>query len=303
MLELVRRTRILMLVSVVSISIFIYFFIYSPMMAQLENSIYMNVSEISMSKHSSIQNAVQGSVIGSVSLSSRSAIRDKIAEYKNGAATLDELKSFTQPKYADGAAVLDNIVFAQRIVDGQAVADYRDPGFTEEEFTGADGYSHIVSREFLHMNEKLYLKVFSPVSLDGQELGFDIAVFDFTNKLLSQNDPIYTVQVANKDEFTALWDDADILLRSNDSALLSKDNTIYYAKPIDRHYFLVQAEQGVIFADANSLTLRIAISWIIMFVGILLAVYFYIIRYANKTVKYAEQSRDAISRIWPTRIN
>ncbi len=292
MLELIKRARILMLVSVAALSAFIFFFIYSPMMSELQNTMYLNVAEVSMSKYSSVQNAVQGAVMGSVSLSSRSAIRDKTADYKNGNVSLDDLVSFTQPKYVDGASVLDNVVFAQRIVDGQAIASYEEPGFNRTGLENTVGYNHIVSREFFSLDGKLYMKIFSPVKLDGKELGFDLVLFDFTNKLLTQNDPTFSVRIIDMDEFDSVAEGAEVLIRQDDSVLLGKNKVIYFSKAIDGHYFLVQANRKTIFSNATSLTIRIAVSWMAVFVGFLLAVYFYIVRYANKSLKNAEQSRD-----------
>lgn len=292
MLELVRRTRILILVSILVLTVFIYFFIYSPMMAELENSIYLNISEISRSKYTSLENSIEGAVIGSVSLSSRSAIRDKIAEYENGNITLEELKSFTLPKYADGSSVLDNAVLAQRMALGQLIASYQVPGYNVSGLAGMEDYTHELYKQFIHSDGKLYIKIYSPIMQDGRELGVDIVLFDFTDKLESLNDDTYTVRILDPGEFEDLKAGASILIRSNDFLLLTKDNGIYFTEAIDGHYFLVQADKKVIFSNANALSIRIAVSWMIVFVAILLTVYFYIIRYANKTMKSMEKSRD-----------
>jgi diguanylate cyclase (GGDEF)-like protein len=281
-----------MLVSILVLSVFIYFFIYSPMMAELENSIYLNISEISQSKYTSLENSIEGAVIGSVSLSSRSAIRDKIVEYENGNITLDELKSFTLPKYTDGSSVLDNAVLAQRMVSGQLIASYQVPGYNVSGLAGMEDYTHELYKQFILADGKLYIKIYSPIMQDGRELGVDIVLFDFTDKLKSLNDATYTVRILDPDEFEGLKSGASVLIRSDDFLLLAKDNGIYFTEAIDGHYFLVQADKKVIFSNANSLSIRIAVSWMIVFAAILLTIYFYIIRYANKTMKRMERSRD-----------
>ena len=292
MLELVGRTRILMLVSILVLSVFIYFFIYNPMIAELENSIYLNIAEISLSKYSSLKNSIEGAVIGSASLSSRSSIRDKIVEYENGTITLDDLRSFTLPKYTDGLSVLDNVVLAQRFASGQLVASFNRPGFDASGLAGMEDYTHEFRKQFFRSNGRLYIKIYSPVMQDGREVGVDIVLFDFTDKLKSLSDDTYTVRILRQVEFEDLRSGAGVLIPSEDFFLFDKDQSIDFAKPVDGHYFLVQADKTIVFSNANALSARIAVSWMIVFAAILITIYFYIIRYANKTMKNMEESRD-----------
>ncbi len=293
MFELVRRTRILMVVLSIALCFLIYFVIYRPMMSEIEHRTYLNITEISKSKYSAIQNALDASLTGSLSLSSRSAIRDKIAEYKDGTVTLDELAAFTQPKYTDGAAVLDNIVLAQRIVDGQLIASYQpDDDFDASDLAGTEDYAHAMDNQFIHSGDNLYVKVFSPIMQNGEEVGVDMVLFDFSEELSSQNDSLYSVGVIDSDEFNLLKEDSQILLEPEDSLLISKDQQIYFLNTMDDHYFLVQASQPSIFEQANTLTRNIIIAWIAIFAILLITVYLYIIRYANKVLKSTEQSRD-----------
>jgi diguanylate cyclase (GGDEF)-like protein len=292
MFELIRRTRILLVILSIVLTFLIYFVIYSPMMAEIQHSMYLNITEISMSKYSSIQNSVDAAVTGSLSLSSRSAIRDKISEYKNGDISLEELSAFTAPKYADGASVLDKAVFAQRIVDEQPVATYQAEGFNAPGLAGTEKYAHAVSSQFIHSNGILYIKVFSPILKDGEEIGMDVVLFDFSDKLNNLNESAYKVRMIDATEFNRLQQGADILLAPDDSILLNNNKNIYFLKSMDSHYFLVQADRQIVFAQADALTRNIIIAWIIIFAVMLLTIYFYLLRYANKRIRHAEQSRD-----------
>lgn len=64
------------------------------------------------------------------SLASRSAIRQELYRYSRGEINMNELKDFTQPKYADGAAVIGNLTGVCRVLpNGIIVSSF---GYTEQ---------------------------------------------------------------------------------------------------------------------------------------------------------------------------
>lgn len=52
-------------------------------------------------------------------------IKNAIGDYKSGLMNINELKTFTQPKYEDGGKAINYIVLAERIVDGVLIARYQ----------------------------------------------------------------------------------------------------------------------------------------------------------------------------------
>lgn len=61
---------------------------------------------------------------GAKSISSRSMIRNKIVEYKQGKISQSELIDYTREKYTDGVKVIENCTWAVRMVDTLMVARY-----------------------------------------------------------------------------------------------------------------------------------------------------------------------------------
>ena len=297
MFELIKRAKILTLALAIVLSLVVYLVIYRPMMQEIRHRLYINITETSTSKYSAVENAVETAITGSLSLSSRSAIRDKLAEYKNGQATLQDLKSFVQTKYAEGASVLDNLVFAQRVVDGEAIASYQAEDFNKPGLAGTQSYSNTLDYQFILSDSNLYIKVFSPIIKDGQELGVDVLLYDFSENIKEQSDAIYAISIIQPEHLKILQNDSELLMETNGSQLLRQDDNIFFTKPIDEHYFLVRANQDYIFAETNILARNIIISWIIIFAGVMTTIYLYILRYANNRIKKMEMSRDHYKNI------
>lgn len=293
MIDLIKRTRIVFWATVICMSLLICFGVFEPMRSELTKSIYQNITEISKSKFSSFENIVAGDVQGSIGLSSRSMIKNKIAEYNQGLIDMNELMEYTVPKYKDGASVLDDIVSAQRVVDHQIIASYLNPDGDFSIPMEDMQEKNQLSRDFIITGNKTFLRVDSPITLEGQELGVDIVLFDLTESISNLNNETYTSKIIGQAEFEKLAVGSEIISQTPDSDLLNQGDFIYFIKPSgNSNYFMVKANRENAFFQLNRLSLNILISYLIVFAGLYFTVYFYIIRYAKHRISSAEKSRD-----------
>jgi two-component sensor histidine kinase len=109
-------------------------------------------------------------------LSSRTMIRKKLYSYVRGEISLNELRSYTQPKYVDGASVYADLLTAVRTgVDGTRIAmyeagEYELPDDLSDQWImfleDVDGYHLYIRNTILHENSRI---------------GYDAAVFDLSS--------------------------------------------------------------------------------------------------------------------------
>ena len=296
MIDLVKRTRIVFWITVICVSLLIYFAIFGPLQSELKESIYQNITEISKSKLSSFENAVSGDIQVSGGLSSRTMIKNKIVEYNQGLIEMDELTEYTGPKYNDGASVLDNIVSAKRVVDHQVIASYSNPNKNVDMPMPEIKEKNPLSYDFILIGGDVFLRTVSPITLEKNELGVDIVFFDLTDQISSLNNKAYTCSIISQTEYDNLEKSGSAALTQG--GLLSQKDFIYYVKPLGgSYYFQVKADKKIAFYDLNKLTLNILISYFIVFAGLYFTVYFYIVRYAKNRISSVEKSRDELQSL------
>ena len=177
-----------------------YIVLYLPITKQLDNALITKWQASAEAKAFALVQAIQKGLEGGDSLSSRSAIRDKILEYTQGAVSWEELQDYTNQKYADGAAVLENIVFAYRRVDQNILVEYIAPG--QESILEAARKLPLdeTRNRILQLNGDTYLIVISPISVEGELLGTDIICYDLSSTLAELNTDMDQVRILNEND-------------------------------------------------------------------------------------------------------
>jgi len=87
----------------------------------MESTLLKNFKLLAEAKTQVLKERINKSIQGANSLSSRTMIKKKIIEYNKALITFDELVDFTTQKYLDGVNVLEDVKFAQRIVNDKVV--------------------------------------------------------------------------------------------------------------------------------------------------------------------------------------
>ncbi len=127
-------------------------------------------------------------------VSSRSMIKQKLYDYYTGHAALDELKKYTQPKYAEGAAVYKNLVYAFRTAaDGSVIAGYfvSSPG---PELDSAAGLK-IFTRD-----NRTYTLIRNPIIHNGIEIGTDTGAFLLNEPAYDATHILQNVKIVDYEE-------------------------------------------------------------------------------------------------------
>jgi two-component sensor histidine kinase len=135
----------------------------------------------------SVDFTISSLVSGVRALTSRSVIRDALADYSPGKIDFENLKAFTEPKYRDGVGVLKHLEGVGRFLpDGKVLTLYG----KEELILPKEP---LTSRVELETGEKrLFLKVTEPIIKGDQLLGYDRALFDISFAL--ENPPPEVLQ-------------------------------------------------------------------------------------------------------------
>src|SRR6056297_2917600 len=118
------KMKYLIILTIIVLIIFFFFGVFSPLKNQLEESLYKNFEESVSIIEMNVENKLKNYKEGAESLSSRTMIKNKLAEHKAGNLSLEELRVYTQDKYVDGVKILDNIVAAFRISKGNTIASW-----------------------------------------------------------------------------------------------------------------------------------------------------------------------------------
>lgn len=177
-----KAKTIIINVSIVAIIVLFYFyFIFLPTKKEFVSKIESQFKSSIKIESIIIDNAISRYLEGTGSISSRSVIRDKILEYKNGKITAEELSKFTYPKYLEGIKELDNCVNSIRYVDKMPIVS---SGNTNNlEVDSFDFSKKVVTKNIEIVKSVLKVVVISPIKKRELVLGYDIIGFENTSIL------------------------------------------------------------------------------------------------------------------------
>lgn len=284
--ELLKRTRhgfvILLLLSL----IITYFMVYQPLHNALRQSALDNFELLATAKYQTIYNQVDRSVEGSMSLSSRTMIREKIYEYKMGLVSFEELVEYTDPKYSDGVDALDRVYYAVRLVDQKPISIQGDVNFEFDDLSSIDGQA--LTYSYMKVNQKDVVRVISPIQKGDDILGYDVIAYCLDDCIKSLGDGEINVTVSHREELSNILNST-----GKGETLYEAGGSTHFVKELfSDAYALVsiQSEQLYLEGDQTSRTGLIAAligNVILFFIFDLL-----IVRHARNIVQKAEGTRD-----------
>lgn len=274
--------------------------IYVPLKAELESSLINNFSQMSFIRYTSLQNNINRGLEGARSLSSRTVIRDAILSHESGTMSLAELSAFTQTKYEDGARALEYLLSAQRSVGTDVIASYATPAFSGHECPSWDHLKEddALSYDVCLTHEHEYLLVRSPIVYQGRVIGVDRLSFDLGGQIHSLCTETVRSELIQRDAFESLISEATILKDNHALTLFRKGNIYYQAYRIqgDTRFVTIQSASSL-FEPVYRLGRQVAAAGIGLLLIFALAVYIYIIRYANNELREGYSSlKDAVSK-------
>jgi diguanylate cyclase (GGDEF)-like protein len=261
------KIKYLIIVTIIVLIIFFFFGVFYPLKHQLESSLYKNFEESVLITEINVENKLKNYKEGAESISSRTMIKNKFAEYKAGDLSLKGLRVYTQDKYVDGVKVLDNIVAAFRISEGKMIASW---GEKELNFFSENiNYDNQIT-EIKLLKKDCLIVINSLVEKDNIKLGHDIIVFDF-KPLMNE---------INKQETNC-----EIVHSTYEIGDLKTDNTVVdYRRLLNTDYWLkVETSKDELYQNLNTLSFKI-IGGFILLLSIIVVVFYKTLTLSSKKI-------------------
>lgn len=274
------------------ILIFVYFLIYNPLYNTLEETLLENFSYLGQTNKVSFDHIVERGLENAKSISSRTMIKNKILEYRNGKVNLEELKTYTQPKYEDGITALENVIYSARVVDKEIIGT---SGQTTINITSID-YVDELSYEILFENQQTYLLVHSPIEED-TTIGMDIIVFDLTNILENMELGDLLVDIIKEDDIIKYQD--KFTVNPLISEHKSSDDIIYlnlFYEINDDVFLHISTPKDTFYYKFNCITNLSAFSLILVFIISFVFINFIIISFTKDRITFLDESNEKHKR-------
>lgn len=275
-------TIILMFVSV----LFFLFGVFLPLRNKLELQLNEVFKNNVLLVEENIENSFDNFMEGAESLSSRTMIRNKLIEYKNGEITFSNLKNYTQNKYVDGAKVLDNLIAAYRIINNKIIAscgvkDYQ--SFIK--YVSFDNKSTSIKL----LDNKGILIVNSLVKKNnGTKLANDIVIYDLKSLFKDINSSDYNYDI--------IYNEKEINEKvENDSKIIN------YKKILNTNYWLkVKVNTSELYRTIDSLFLKIIGGLIVLILIVIISFYKVLNSTSKKVINQLEEKIEKITKLSET---
>lgn len=280
----------------------VFFLVYQPMKTELEKSLMDNFEQISVAKYHSFQNTLLRAEEGQKSLSSRTMIKIAMVDYRSGKISMEDLRSYTQPKFADGAGVLENLIYAQRQVDEVAIAQFTNPMLTEEEeslLSETEGRIQFSTNVKLNLFQgKILGAIKSPIKEGSEVLGYDVLLYDFSRPLRLLSSENVEVGILDLESYQNLLSQSESMVNEGELIKIKKSGQLFITAPLgDGNYFVSEQEMNSLFQPIHRLAIRIAIGGSLTFLIYALTIYLFLVRFTKKELTGLEYSRNRLKEI------
>lgn len=239
--DLLKKTRLLTLLFFIGVVLLTTLVVFLPLEMQLEDTLVSNWVLTAQSHSLSFHLFLEKSMEGAQSVSSRSVIRDQLAEYHQQALSWEDLQASTQPKYVEGVRILENLAYAYRVVQGKILAAYRaaDASPTvDEEFVFLE---EIPEFAVLNLNSQQYVAVSSEVNKENHCLGKDVLIYSLDPILEQLNDADIQVAVIPEAD-VAPYLNLPAIRSGKDYRVVKEGGKLHYLESLQdsQHYLSVQ---------------------------------------------------------------
>jgi len=247
--NLLEKLKNIFALIVIALLLLLYFGVFAPLKMELETSLENNFRNLVSISEQNVENYLDRSLESVNSLSSRTMIKNKLESHVNGDLGINELRDYTQPKYADGVKVLDNAVSAYRLCSEHIVAH-----FGEEKLSLINSYDfdELKNQEIKIDTEKNYIINKSTIIDDsGNRLGLDFIIIDFENIMDNINDGRIDYSIIRSME-----NPQKTAVQKNDDGLI-----VEYRKLLATDYWLkAEMPSGILYDNLNTITTQIVLA-------------------------------------------
>ena len=156
-----------------------------PLKVELENALEDNFHNLVSISEINFENKLNRYIEGASSLSSRTMIKNELDDYVKGEIGIEEVKNYTQEKYADGAEALHYANSAYRISRDQIIAHW---GEEKLELINNFNFNEEADIDIKISRDDEYVIVKSKIINDSSnKIGDDFVVFDLKTILTEIN--------------------------------------------------------------------------------------------------------------------
>lgn len=284
-----RRTRIIFAL-VVAISVGLTVFgVYRPMADEIEKGAIEHFHLVAKEKANAFGGTISQHIQAAKALASRSAIRDKILDYRSGAIGFDTLQAYTRDKYREGAMAIDSLGYAARVVDGRVVAYLRGGAYAGGPLPDFEE-TRVLTYSIRHHGGSLCMEVVSPILHEGEPVGWDLLGFNLDGTMAALNrQASLTLELAGLGSgktrlpgYSKIFEDAEKL---------------YYIEPVgSRIAIAVSQSKEEVFAIRDELAGRNLLYAGLGYMAVLGLVYVLIVGHARREIKSLAKDRDSYRR-------
>lgn len=288
-----KRIRFITVVVACIVCILSYIVVFQPMKDELNENKQQKFIHSAEAVWYAAEIFVKNCMDDARSLSSRTTLKQRIIEYKDGSITLQALKEYTKQNYKDGYEALKNVSGSARIVDGsiitqQGVADYinvdTDIFYTE--------ITPIINPH------SQFLTIYSPIKDGGEIFGYDIVFFSMAEMLngIHQGHMLHELytdrdvqRVLSTNEWTEINEDEYLITGSTDTWYIKK------CESIDA-YFAASSRNEVIYGALDKRIGNILFYFPLAILLIILIINFFTFKSLGKVIMGLEKAKDKYKR-------
>ena len=277
MKQINQRIRLTILIFLVIISLFIFLGIYKPLSTQLERVTVENYRQLTHNKHQVLETFLMSVRYNAASLSSRTVIRDMLADYLESKVTFEELKQFTIPRYNDGVAVFDQLRSAARVAQEGLVIHSIGPDENIADLIAWDETELTIK----YISDERLVIVQSPVKKGDKLLAWDVIITDANLVISDIEAGIYRMDILADKR-------ADEVTRANGEIIS------YIGCDAFDGTMVISADESNIFGTVQKLMANINIRYFLVLFAMFVIIQFFIVRYIRGFIQTQQELKAAV---------
>lgn len=291
MYELLKRSKKLIIIFLIIVSLLTYLIIYLPMRNELENSTHENFILMGKANERTINQFIERCIEGAESLSSRTMIRRKIIEYKNKKIDFNELRKYTKELYKDGYDALENPKGAFRIVDNKIVIKNGDidPNIDVNIHNGTKTIPEIRITE-----KDATLIVYSPIKEKEEILGYDVVFYDLDSILERVNESKIDFEIVEEQYALNLAKNKEYIRDIDGVRLFNEGEHTGYIRKIELtdKYYYIAIDNDMLYRSIARIARITFIGFVLALAVLIILINFVILKSTISTIKKLEKSRE-----------
>ncbi len=172
-----------------------YLFLFKPSQEVIREQIIKEYISKLKTKAVIFDNTVSQYIQGSRSMSSRSMIRNKIADFYLGELSFEQLRDYTFPKYREGVEALECFVYARREIKNNVLVETGDKDIYMLHPAKVDTCCTSTTLYYFNTDKLSIMYVISPIKKNGELLGHDVIYYNNEKVLKEISEPTVQLEI------------------------------------------------------------------------------------------------------------